>query len=212
MKRIRLIATCVVAAFALAPAAAHALTTTWEVKGPPAVYEPLPVGIPETLKTAIAFGVNGGTLNKVEIKSVCEGKDTETIVNPVNSLGLREPGTDEMLEFEARCSANGPFPCVSGEEWRVRGAFNAKLPAWPSELEYMGPSVIDVFEKVEVEVECVTSAAIALYHPPGHVWFPTLGVNALKSSKASGVFHHGTHWFDFLGTDHLTPLLHLDVR
>lgn len=211
MKRIRLTTTCVLAVFALLPAAAHALTTTWEVKGPPVGFAPLPVGTPETLNSTIAFTVTGGTGTAIEIKSACTGADNEKIENIATTAGTAL-GLDDMLAFEANCSANGPFPCVAGEAWNAKGAANASLPAWPSELEYMGVSVVDVFEKVELEIECVPSGAIAFYHPPGHVWYTKLGVNALKASKASGVFHNGLHWFYFAGTDHLKPVLHAEVR
>ena len=105
-----------------------------------------------------------------------------------------------MSKFGIHCAQNGgaPFPCVNGETYDLAGATNVSLPVWPSELSY--PSN-DTFEKVELEVVCQPSGTTALYHPPGRVWNPKIGTNALKFSAASGVFKHGINHFELIGTE-----------
>ena len=200
-----LVGAALLTAFAISAAGALAFVPEWEVKGPPTAYTPLALFTPETLHSKAAFGIVGAVGTGPSYKSSCEGPDTETIEN----IGPAE-GIDEMTAFEVGCNEGGdPFPCVVSEPYKIQGASNASLPAWPSELSY--PSN-DTFEKVNVRVTCLSSGASALYHPPGHDWNPKIGVNALKSTAASGVFKDGLNHFYFTGTDHLTAALHVDVR
>jgi hypothetical protein len=205
MRRACLAGAVLLAAFAISAAGAQAFVPEWEVKGPPTVYAPLALFTPETLHSTAAFGIIGGVGTGPTYKSSCEGADTETIEN----VGPAE-GVDEMTAFEVGCNEGGdPYPCAISEPYKIQGASNASLPAWPSELSY--PSN-DTFEDVTVRVTCIPSGNSALYHPPGHIWNPKIGVNALKSSSASGWFRHGLNHFYFTGTDHLAAVLHVDVR
>src|ERR1017187_804169 len=201
MKHIKLVALCVGFAFAALPATAGAFVPFWEVKGPPAAFTKLTAGTKETLNSKAGFGITGDKSSK-PFKGTCEVEDKETIENEIGGEGI-----DEMTVFEAKCGPTAPFPCAAGEGYTLTGG--TSLP-WPSELVL--PSN-DAFEKVELEVKCLSSGVSALYHPPGHLWSPKISVNALKSSAASGVFKHGLgNYFYFVGTDTLTPVLHAEVR
>jgi len=207
MKRITLMAVCLISALAVIPATAQAFVPFWEVKAPPAGWTLLAAGTPETVLSVGSFGVTGGSgTGTTTFKNSCPVADTETIENPTSGA----EGQDEMLTFEVVCApnGNGPFPCATGESYKFKGALSAGLPVWPSELSF--PSN-DTFEHAELEVECASSAS-ALYHPPGHVWNPKIAVNALKSSAASGIFRHGINYFELLGTDSLKALGHGFVR
>jgi hypothetical protein len=195
MKRTSLVATLLAAAFVLVPATAQAFHTYWEVKGTSGPYKKLALATPLTVHSQSGFGITGETSSK-PFKGACEVADTEVVENEP----ISEEGIDKMTTFEGPCGSSAPYPCaLNGEGYLLKGA---KLP-WLSEL--ILPSY-DAFEGVEVEVECLTSLAKALYHPFGHVWEPKLAVNALKSVTASGEFKHSPgNYFYLVGTDALTP-------
>jgi hypothetical protein len=202
MRRIILTTACATVALAAMAVTAHALPTFWEVKatasGP---WEKLTIGTKETLKTTAGFGITGKLSSGQMFKSGCTWTDTEVIEN--EALG---EGIDEMTAFEGSCKPTAPSPCVSSEAYFVRAV---GLP-WPSQLV---TGVNDVFEKVEVEVECAASLVKAFYKPPGTIWQPKLATNALKSTAASGVFKKGAGvWFVLVGTDKLKPLVDFEVR
>jgi hypothetical protein len=194
MKRTTIVATLLVASFVLVPAAAQAFNTYWEVKGSTGPYKKLPLATLVTVHSQSGFGVTGKTGAK-PFKGACEVADTETIENEF----ISEEGIDHMTTFEGPCGAGAPYPCAISEGYRLRGA---KLP-WFSELVLLHN---DAFEGVELEVECGTSLAKALYHSFGYTWEPNLSADALKSTTLSGEFRHSPgNYFYLVGTDALTP-------
>jgi hypothetical protein len=199
MKRVGLYAASVaIVALVVLPAAAQALE--WEVKGPPAVFTPLPAGVPETVHTTGKLNIVGKGPNGA-FKAGCATTDTEIIENEVGGEGV-----DKMTAFLGQCGTSGPFPCGTNEGFELRGG--SSLP-WPSELL---PSMYDAFENVTLEVEC-SNHNTALYHPPGHVWSPKVITNGLKSNAASGVFKDGPgKYFWIEGTDQMKAAAHASVR
>jgi hypothetical protein len=203
MRRIWLAGIVCALGLAIVPAAAQA-SLVWEVKGPPAVFEELTKGTKETLKTQAGFTLNGKNSGKV-VKGKCGFKDEETIENPIGGF----EGVDEMTSFAGACEFAKALPikpCVIGETANVRGV---AFP-WLSELV---PTKNDLFEGVELEVECNPSKATLKYKPAGGIWNMPLAVNALKSTPASALFKFSPgNNFTFSGTDTLTPALHTEVR
>ncbi len=202
MRRVALATACAAALFVVAPAAAQAFNTFWEVKEG-ANFKTLPLGTPETLNSAGKIGVVGRNKNK-PFKTGCALADVETIENEVSS----GEGIDHMTSFGFECGPAAPFPCLVTEGVRVRGL---KLP-WFSELVLPKN---DDFSGVELEVECTGSGIKGIYKPFGLVWTPQLITNGLKTSAAAGVFKNSPgNWFYLTGIDGLTPTnpLYTEVR
>lgn len=193
----------IVAALAVVPASALA-GPFWETKGPPAAWTPL---APST-KLVIITQPTMAITDKATFKDSCTGSDKEIAENPASGA----PGQDEMVEFELACpvNGNGPFPCVAGEAYKLKGAANATpaLPPWPSKL--VG-NTYDVFEKVALQVECTTSNATAVYEPPGGIWVAELLPNKLKF-PSPGLFIDGAHSFSLFGNDVLKAVGFAKVR
>jgi len=204
MKRVVLAAACLAAALALGGAAGAQAIPFWEVKGPPGStsFHLLPEGVSETLRGTVAMSVTGGTGTVTEFKDACSGGSLETIENPKVAL----EGIDEMLEFGVSCPLNGsgPFPCVS-EPYVMQA-----VGFWPSELFGLKG---DIFEKVELQVTCVSSGMQANYRPPGKVWLGQHATAVQKFAFQPGApFKHLNHWFDLWGTIKLKPLVYVSVR